>query len=154
MIKQRKIVISGPSTISVGDAGLAALGGFVVPLVVDRALNSMDWTLDHAWMRDYSPQLGAAMGVLVALPLGYWRGMGVGVLTAVIGLTYGLSLLVDRWIGEMGTTAPVPQLPATTPTAGLGLLRQVPAAPRRLAPRANQAIAARDMAAAFGGVPY
>lgn len=154
-IKQRKIVVSGPSTISAADAGLAALGGFVTPLVVDRVLSNRTWAPDSVWLTDYAPQLGAAAGVLVALPIGYWRGMGVGLLTAVLGLTYGLALLIDRWIGEMGTTPPAPPIgPAPGATVGLGLLRSVPQSALRAANRPSAAVADLAMSQAFGSNPY
>jgi len=162
MAMQKKIILSDQSRVSLADAGLGAAAGLLIPYTVDRYLSGAEWTLDQAWARDWSAQLGGVVGLALSIPLAMWRGFGAASIAGVLAVTYGLMMFVDKWL--MTREAPVVPAPPTLPPADTATSGRLP--PRRSSRNtgllqragrvkvpAGRAITA-DVSGAYGGHPY
>lgn len=110
----RKLSMMSPSNISVMDALLIGAGGFAVPKLTAAALGSSTdlATGSYAWAFDYRHQLGAAVGMLAGVGLGFWRGRSLGIATVALSAMYGVGSLIENWLGSLPAASPT-----VTPTA-------------------------------------
>jgi hypothetical protein len=99
---QRNFDMSGTSRLSLADAGLGAAAGFLVPVIANRVLDLYATTTitDSANRR----LAAAATGIVVAIPLYYWRGMAPALVAAALALVYGASGYVTDWVNTLGTS--------------------------------------------------
>lgn len=118
MAGQRRINTSGLSQVSLMDAGVGVGVGLVGPMVVTRLLDSYaPASIEQA--RPYFTEIGAVAGVLLAIPLYFWRGMGLATIAAATAIIYGGTHLVGGWLGDvLPATAPVTETATGRLTSG------------------------------------
>lgn len=143
--KQKKLVLSGNSQVSVVDAALGVGAGLLVPFITDRLVDK--WAAEKSAGADataeqikgyqswdeYSSPIGAAVGLVAAIPIGMLKGLGPAIITAVSAITYGGMKMVSAYLGkkaDVSSTAPAspflrglrvgrPQLQGTRATQGV-----------------------------------
>ncbi|MCK9355560.1 MAG: hypothetical protein M0R22_00195 [Dehalococcoidia bacterium] len=97
---QRKFSTSGTSYLSLADAGLGAAAGFLVPVVANKFMES--WTTKPTFVADNQSMVAAAIGVAVAIPVYYWRGLAPAIIAAAMALVYGIGPQITTWVNELG----------------------------------------------------
>ncbi len=103
---------TGRSSVSLMDAGIGAVAGIGVPMATKALL---DRYAPASWssVADYHAELGGVAGLLLAIPMYYWRGMGLAVITAACAVIYGGGSLVGRYLGDA-----LPEAAVTDPAVG------------------------------------
>lgn len=131
---QRNVDVSGTSRLSLADVGLGAAAGFLVPVVTNRVLEL--YGSSSTFLSDSSNRqmVSAAMGIVVAIPVYFWRGMAPAIVAAAIALVYGVGGYVSDWVNQIGTSTPAALGRGGRP---VGLLQQ--ATPQRQLGRIQQA---------------
>lgn len=97
---QRKFSTSGTSYLSLADAGLGAAAGFLVPVIASKVLDA--WTTRPAFVTENQRMVAAAVGVAVAIPVYYWRGLAPAIIAAAMALVYGVGDQVTTWVNQIG----------------------------------------------------
>lgn len=99
---QRNFDMSGTSRLSLADAGLGAAAGFLVPVITNRVIEIYGSTNEFLADANNRKMVAAAAGLVVAVPLYYWRGFAPALVAAAIALVYGASSYVTDWVTQIG----------------------------------------------------
>lgn len=134
---QRRFDASGTSRLSAMDLGVGVGVGLLVPLAAEAAIDR--WATNSPTMRDNSRMIAGAIGVVLALPLFWWRGLAPTMIAAAVAITYavlpqlrsGVTQLLGNGAGATSGSAELGRLRAARRRAALGRLR---AAQRPVAP--------------------
>jgi hypothetical protein len=101
---QKKLDMSGTSRMSLLDAALGIGAGLVVPFAAGKAIDK--WVKPNEpthWSHEYALQLAAGVGIITAIPIYYFRGLGPALIAGGCALTYGLAPWVSSWLDSLGT---------------------------------------------------
>ena len=101
------------------DTGLGLGAGVVVPALVEYQLLPR-WTTAPDFVTENHKIVAAGVGVILAVPLAMYRGMGPALIAGLGALLYGVGSYVQEWLSGLGTADAAD---AVNPApAGLGLL--------------------------------
>lgn len=117
---QRNFDMSGTSRLSLADAGLGAAAGFLAPVIVNRVVELYGSSSEFLSDANNRRLVAAAGGVVMAIPLYYWRGIAPALVAAVTALLYGAGGYVADWVNQLGT----PTAAALGAGRQVGLLQQ------------------------------
>lgn len=116
---QKNFDMSGTSRLSLADAGLGAAAGFLVPVITNKLLSSYASGVAFLAEDANRQMVSAAAGILVAVPIYFWRGMAPAMVAAVTAILYGVGGYLTEWVSQIGGTT------TTTAPAELGRGRSV-----------------------------
>jgi len=85
---QRKFDASGISRLSAMDLGVGIGVGLLVPLAAEAAISR--WATSSPTMQTYSREIAGAIGIALALPLYWWRGLAPTMIAAAVALSYAV----------------------------------------------------------------
>lgn len=123
---QKNFDVSGTSRLSLADAGLGAAAGFLVPVIANRLIASYGSSVEFLSDEQNRQMVSAAAGIVVAIPLYFWRGMAPAMVAAVTAILYGVGGYVTDWVTQIGagTTTNTTTTPAFGRGRSVGLLQQ------------------------------
>jgi hypothetical protein len=107
---QRNFDMSGTSRLSLADAGLGAAAGFLVPVITEKLITQYAGTNEFLADASNKRMVAAAAGIVVAIPLFYWRGMAPALVAAAIALVYGVGGYIQNWVTGLGAEGAPAQL--------------------------------------------
>lgn len=121
---QRNFDMSGTSRLSLADAGLGAAAGFLVPVITEKLISQYAGTNEFLADDTNKRMVAAASGLVVAIPLYYWRGFAPALVAAAIALVYGAGSYVADWVNQLGSSAAPQQMGRLGAGRSVGLLQQ------------------------------